>query len=91
MIACSAICPLSLLNVGAIALIPSNILSNGRCTPITPVEHTNTSSDLRFNSLAVQSAKALASSNPFFPVAALAFPLFTTTARIFPFFNTSLQ
>jgi hypothetical protein len=60
------------------------IFSTGNCTPMTPVEHTNTSSGCARNRLAASSTVRRDAASPRAPVAQLAFPAFTTTARIRP-------
>ena len=59
------------------------IMGIGR--PITPVEHTATSAGFSPRSSATLLHSPLASSTPWAPVHAFAFPLFATMARIFPF------
>ena len=56
---------------------------------MTPVEQTKTSSSPRFSSFSASVSTRLASSMPWVPVAALAFPLLMTTARALPFFRIS--
>ena len=60
------------------------IFSTGNCTPMTPVEHTNTSSGCARRRLAVSSTVRSEAASPRAPVAQLAFPAFTTTARMRP-------
>ena len=67
-------------NLPATISIPSNIQSIGRGTPITPVEHTSTSSFLIPNCSAVHWAICSVSWCPFIPVTALALPLLITIA-----------
>src|SRR2546423_8625120 len=61
------------------------ILSTDKGTPITPVEHTNTSSALQPSFLAVSVTVRSAAAGPTAPAAQLAFPALTTTARRRPF------
>ena len=65
----------------AAAAMPGSILSMGRCTPMSPVEHTATRSTGSRRWLAVSSRILAASASPCLPVQALAFPALTTTAR----------
>ena len=66
------------------ALIPDEILSIGKWTPMTPVEATATSPALIPSASAASACIVRASSMPRSPVAALALPLFATTARTPP-------
>ena len=64
----------------AAAAMPGSIFSIGRCTPISPVEHTATCSTGSRRWLAVSSRIRAASASPCLPVQALALPALTTTA-----------
>ena len=71
------------------ALIPDEILSIGKWTPMTPVEATATSPASSPSASAPSACIARASSMPRSPVAALALPLFATTARTPPLHSLS--
>src|SRR5258707_11710069 len=60
------------------------IFSTGSCTPMTPVEQTNTSCGANSMRRAASSLVRNATASPRIPVAQLALPAFTTTARMRP-------
>ena len=60
---------------------PARSFSIGRCTPISPVEHTATCSTGSRRWFAVSNRIRAASASPCLPVQALALPALTTTAR----------
>src|SRR6202166_5334064 len=62
-----------------------NIFSSGSGTPITPVEHTKSSSGWQPKRLAASATVRCAAACPAVAVAQLALPAFTTTPRIRPF------
>ena len=89
MMAQAASVPFSTLMSGTMRRTPSSTFSTGSFWPMTPVEHTNTSSSPRPSSFSASVSTVLASLMPCSPVAALALPLLMTTARALPFFRIS--
>ena len=81
-IACAAAVPLAALPLrpATRSMAPIRITPIGRVKPMSPVEHTSTSSGRHPSWAATRAHISSASSRPCWPVAALAHPLLSTTA-----------